>query len=218
MVKTEERLMAMYANANPVELEDLLNMVELDNAEYLATLEQRSSEMTDLDTEKQEQTSDKRSWGIWLVAAAAALILGVALVLVTQGNDQAPVAAQPVAPTATWNGDDCIYTGPSEFERNSTITFTVINDSNTSDMGFSIWRLTSGVTAEELEAGGIFETAGPGDGYTSANFPPTPIGEPQEFRAFFDTPGQWGINCFESSGPGDDELGNDHITMFTVNG
>jgi len=218
MVKTEERLMAMYANANPVELEDLLNMVELDNAEYLATLEQRSSEMTDLDTEKQEQTSDKRSWGIWLVAAAAALILGVALVLVTQGNDQAPVAAQPVAPTATWNGDDCIYTGPSEFELNSTITFTVINDSNTSDMGFSIWRLTSGVTAEELEAGGIFETAGPGDGYTSANFPPTPIGEPQEFRAFFDTPGQWGINCFESSGPGDDELGNDHITMFTVNG
>ena len=217
-MKTEERLMAMYANANPVELEDLLNMVELENAEYLATLEQRSSEMTDLDTETKEKTSDKRSWGVWLVAAAAALILGVALVLVTQSNDEAPVAETTSDPTATWNGDDCVYTGPSESELNSTVTFTVINESDTTDIGFSIWRLTSGVTAEELESGGIVETAGPGDGYASASFPPTPIGEPQGFRAFFDTPGQWGINCFESSGPSDDELGNDHITMFTVKG
>jgi hypothetical protein len=174
--------------------------------------------MTDLGTETQEQTSDKRSWGIWLVAAAAALILGAALVLVTQGNDEAPVATQPGPPTATWNGDDCEYTGPSEFELNSVITFTVINDSDTTNIGFSIWRLTSGMTAEELESGGVFETAGPGDTFTTANFPPTPIGEPEELTAILVTPGQWGINCFESSGSGDDELGNDHITMFTVNG
>ncbi len=120
-------------------------------------------------------------------------------------------------PTATYNGDDCDYDGPSEFELDSTVTFTVINESDTTDVGFSIWKFPSGMTAEELESGGVFETAGPGDTFTTANFPPTPIGEPEELTAFFNTPGQWGINCFESSGPGDDELGNDHISMFTVN-
>jgi len=121
-------------------------------------------------------------------------------------------------PTATYTGDGCDYDGPSEFDVNTTVTFTVINDSDTTNIGFSIWKFPSGMTAEELESGGIFETAGPEDDFTTANFPPTPIGEPEELRAFFDTAGQWGINCFESSGPGDDELGNDHITMFTVNG
>ncbi len=121
-------------------------------------------------------------------------------------------------PTATYNGDDCVYDGPSEFELDSTVIFTVINESDTTDIGFSIWKFPSGMTAEELESGGIFETAGPDDDFTNAAFPPTPIGEPEDLRAFFDTPGQWGINCFESSGSGDDELGNDHITMFTVNG
>ena len=47
-------------------------------------------------------------------------------------------------PTATYNGDDCDYDGPSEFELDSTVTFTVINESDTTDVGFSIWKFSDG--------------------------------------------------------------------------
>jgi len=99
MVKTEDRLMAMYANANPIELVDLLDMVGVDHAAYLATLEQRSSDMTKSDTKPTEPTSTKRSMVPWLIAAGVAAVIGIAIIISAQNTEEAPVVDQPT-PTA----------------------------------------------------------------------------------------------------------------------
>lgn len=98
MVITEQRVMATLAHSNPVpDIEDI-DLVEVGATDYLATLE-RSSEMTQLETDTKEQVIGKKPIGVWLVAAAAALILGAAILLVTQGSEEAPVATEPTPPT-----------------------------------------------------------------------------------------------------------------------
>ena len=70
--------MALLAEGNPATevAEDASTGVPA--ATYLATLEQRSSDMTQLETKKSEQES-KRFWTTpWLVAAIAVIVLGVA--------------------------------------------------------------------------------------------------------------------------------------------
>ena len=47
-------------------------------------------------------------------------------------------------PTATYTGGACDYDGPSEFDLNSTVTFTVVNGSDTTDMGFGVGRSLRG--------------------------------------------------------------------------
>ena len=115
-------------------------------------------------------------------------------------------------PTATYTGEACDYDGPSEFEVDTTVTFTVTNESDTTDVGFAIWRFPSGVTPEEIYSEGIFEAIGPDDDFVVLSAAPTPLEEPQDLTVAFDTSGQWGINCFDlSAGEGD------YTTMFTVN-
>lgn len=118
-------------------------------------------------------------------------------------------------PTATYTGDGCEYDGPSDFDLNSSVTFTVINESDSTNTGFAIWKFPSGVTPEEIFEKGIFSAAGPDDELIVSNSRPTPIGEPLDLAVSFDTPGQWGINCFFFTD--DASPGNDYTTMFTVN-
>jgi hypothetical protein len=118
-------------------------------------------------------------------------------------------------PTATYTGDECDYDGPSNFDLNTTVTFTVTNDSDHTDVGFSIWKFPSGVTSEEIFSEGIFQAPGPADDFAAVISSPTPIGEPLALGVTFDTPGQWGINCFVFAD--DRSPGQDHTTMFTVN-
>ena len=118
-------------------------------------------------------------------------------------------------PSATYTGDECDYDGPSTFDLNTTVTFTVTNESDHTDVGFGIWKFPSGVTSEEIFSEGIFQAAGPGDAFAAVSSSPTPIGEPEGLDVFFDTPGQWGINCFVFAD--DRSPGQDHTTMFTVN-
>jgi hypothetical protein len=118
-------------------------------------------------------------------------------------------------PTATYTGDECDYDGPSNFDLNTNVTFTVTNESDHTDVGFGIWKFPSGVTSEEIFSEGIFQAVGPGDDFAAVSRSPTPIGEPEALGVFFDTPGQWGINCFVFAD--DRSPGQDHTTMFTVN-
>ena len=41
-------------------------------------------------------------------------------------------------PTATYTGDACDYDGPSQFDLDSTVTFTVTNESDTTHVGFAV--------------------------------------------------------------------------------
>lgn len=103
-MNTEDRVMAVLGRANPMPEDDPLEL-DTDAVTYLATLEQRSSEVTQLDTRPKEQDKFSR-WTLIGVAAAAVLILGTALVLMTRDSEEPPVATDPppstiVTPTTT---------------------------------------------------------------------------------------------------------------------
>lgn len=96
-MSNETRLLALFQEANPVPDEHAME-TDVKPAAYLATLEQRSSEMTQLDT-RPKRTSEQRRGRLLLVAAAAAVVLGVAIVILTQANEERPVVTNPPVTT-----------------------------------------------------------------------------------------------------------------------
>ena len=120
-------------------------------------------------------------------------------------------------PTATYTGGACDYDGPSEFDLDSTVTFTVINESDNTNMGFGVWSVPEGTTADEIVEEGLFDLLGITDvddwpGFYTALFAPTAIDSTGSMRVLLDTPGQHVLNCFDVTA----DL--DHPIMFTVNG
>ena len=99
-MNTDERVLMVLARANPMPDTGSLEL-ESDAVTYLAALQSRSSEMTQLDT-RPESTRDRRSGRLLLAAAVAAVLLGVAIVIFAQANETPPVATSPsVPPTVT---------------------------------------------------------------------------------------------------------------------
>ena len=95
----ETQVLALIREGNPIQDPDTLTVDQSDSAVYLATLERRSSDMTNLETKQTEPTSPKRPVMPWLIAAAVAAVIGVAVIVSAQNTEQAPVAGQPT-PTA----------------------------------------------------------------------------------------------------------------------
>jgi len=118
-------------------------------------------------------------------------------------------------PTATYTEGACTYDGPSEFDVNSTVTFTVTNDSDTENVGFTVWKFPEGTTPEEVYDNGIFAVVSRNPGAIGEKFSPTALGEEYDLTVTFSESGQHGINCFVFPGPATEV---DHVTMFTVNG
>jgi hypothetical protein len=116
-------------------------------------------------------------------------------------------------PIATYDGNECVYEGPTEFPLNSVVTFTLVNASETRDVGFGVWAVPDGSTAAEILERGIFEVVGATslatDEFLAGRFPPTTRDFEYELSVTLDTPGQHVLNCFE-------EPGGDHAIMFTV--
>ncbi len=112
-------------------------------------------------------------------------------------------------PTATYTGGACDYDGPSEFEVNSTVTFTVTNDSDTTDVGFSVFKFPEGTTSEEVFNEGIFNFVDRNSDLISQRRTPTDVGTEYEMTMTFRETGQHGINCFDFEG-------TDYVAMFTV--
>jgi hypothetical protein len=96
VVNTEDRALALLARANPMPDTDSLEL-DADAVTYLATLQQRSSEVTKLETRPVDEDRKSRNRLI-AVAATVVVILGAAIVLLTQANEEPPVASDP-APT-----------------------------------------------------------------------------------------------------------------------
>ena len=94
---TEQRVMATLADANPVPDVSELDLVQLGTASYLATLEKRSSEVTQLDTRTDRPQKKSRRGLIVVLAASVAVILGAVVVLLQ--DDSPPVADDPVVTT-----------------------------------------------------------------------------------------------------------------------
>ena len=71
-----------------------------------------------------------------------------------------------------------MYDGPSDFDVGSTVTFTVTNESETPDVGFAVFKVPDGVTAEEIFEQGIFNVVFdvvPGSDSLGGVDPPTAI-------------------------------------------
>jgi len=98
-VITEERVMTLLEHADPVSSLDL-KPVDVDAASYLATLEQRSSEMTQIETNP-ETKPPGRSRGPLIAAAVAAVALIATIGILLTNNDEQPAAqtTAPVVPT-----------------------------------------------------------------------------------------------------------------------
>jgi hypothetical protein len=89
--------MALLAEGNPApELADDIS-TDVDAATYLATLEQRISDMTRLETNESRQDSPQRSNKPWLAAAVFVLVLGVGAIVFIQVRPS-PVAGPPGIP------------------------------------------------------------------------------------------------------------------------
>lgn len=96
-MKTEERVMTYLTESNPIPDPDSIDLAETGGAAYLATLEQRSSAVTQLDTRetKEEKSGTKAAW----LVAAAVVVAGVAVILLNQGSGGPSVATQPTTQT-----------------------------------------------------------------------------------------------------------------------
>ena len=109
---TEERLNTLLAHANPVADVLKIDLIEVGAATYLATLEARSSEMTQLDTKGQDQ-KEKKTARPWLVAAAVLIVAGIGLIVVNQDNE-APFTSQPDAEASVDAWFDAYNAGDDE--------------------------------------------------------------------------------------------------------
>ncbi len=91
---TEETVMTIFVEANPAPDVDELDLVQTGSAAYLATLAQRSSEMTQVDTRSEDQ-NEKNTYWPWLTAAMIIVLVGLAVVLLNQGDDNPAADASP---------------------------------------------------------------------------------------------------------------------------
>ena len=71
------------------------------------------------------------------------------------------VVGAPIAASATYTGEACPYDGPNEVTVGATLSITVVNRTTEPEIGFSLWQVPDGTTAEEIAEGGISEIVGP---------------------------------------------------------
>lgn len=94
----ESHVLALIEEGNPVPDPDQITDLPVEPAAYLATLDQRSSEVTQLDT-RVEKPDSRRKAGLWTAAAALVVIAGL-IAFLTSGNES-PVATDPPPTTIT---------------------------------------------------------------------------------------------------------------------
>ena len=117
---TEEHVERLFDRANPVPDPELLDLEQIGAARHLATFEQRSSEVTQLDTRPTESKEPKRGRFVLAMGTAAAILIAAVLVL-TQSDETPPPATQPTpttiaAPVTTApQGDEVALATAEEF-------------------------------------------------------------------------------------------------------
>jgi hypothetical protein len=124
-------------------------------------------------------------------------------------------------PTKVYDGSGCTYDGETEFDLNSEVTFTFINESDDTGVGFVVWTVPDGTTAEEINEKGIFEATGTQQGNTApyefwqAKFPPTQLDTEYQVTVTLDRAGLYSVHCFVETGA---PVNTHHATIITVNG
>ena len=124
-------------------------------------------------------------------------------------------------PTKVYDGSGCTYDGETEFDLNSEVTFTFINESDDTGVGFVVWTVPDGTTAEEINEKGIFEATGTRQGDTApyefwgAKFPPTQLDTEYQVTVTLDRAGLYSVHCYVETGA---PVNTHYATIITVNG
>lgn len=88
MVATEERVMTLLAQANPVPDVDALPLTEIEGSRYLAAIDQRSTDVLDIDSRQESKPEKARDpWARWSLAAAGILMLGTLGLFILDGRE-----------------------------------------------------------------------------------------------------------------------------------
>jgi hypothetical protein len=121
-------------------------------------------------------------------------------------------------PTKTYDGTDCTYDGATEFDLNSEVTFTFVNESEDPEVGFVVWEVPDGTTAALIDEVGIFEVTGAVDQnsdyeFFEAKFPPTVQDQEYAATVTLDRAGLYAINCFVDTGA---TVNTHYATIITV--
>ena len=140
----DERILALFEEANPVPVEQALEQPTVSAAAYLAALDQGRMPVTQLETRVDESGGRRSGW--WLVAAAVvAIAVGTIAVLVARSSQEPPVASQPtttVAQTSSTEATDAAAPNLSGGWSDSNLalsmdgtTYTMISSGNLFDVG-----------------------------------------------------------------------------------
>jgi len=193
-VITEERAMSMFVEANPVSSRDDVALIPDGGAAYLTTLEQRSSEVTQLDTKQTDPTSSKRSMMPWLIAAALAAVVGVAIIVSNQNSGEVPVVDEPT-PTTVVDAAPTTAAGPAVDPVE--IGESYINAIDEWDSDAALALLAPGAVMASLaesptEIAAVFDFYRASDWrWTVSECQQTNVGEPAEVRCIYTNQNAW---------------------------
>ena len=142
---SEDRVIALWVDANPIRNSDVAELDQSDGSTYLATMTQRSSEMIELDTKPDERKRARPS--IWMVAAAAAVVLALGAGSQMLGGGELFGSAVPELLVA-FDGENCVYDGPATVGAGD-VEFTFHNTGSTTNR-LALVELNEGKTALDL--------------------------------------------------------------------
>ena len=102
--------------------------------------------------------------------------------------------------TTTFDGSGCSYSGLSEFDRDTEVTFNFINTSDGTSAGYAIWKVPDGTTVADIQEKSIFGIGASQTPDMRAAALPSSPGLDKQLVVVLDTPGLWVVNCFTPDG------------------
>jgi hypothetical protein len=132
----------------------------------------------------------------WPTAIALALLVAACSFTTTEGIRHGRTV------TITFDGDDCSYNGPDEFDLDTELTINLTNEAGTS-VGLGVWKVPDGTTAEDIETQGMLRVGGSVSQNERAIRSP---GSASEWTLIVELneAGTWAFNCFNFGSPGFD--------------
>ncbi len=160
-MSNETQILALFEEANPVPDDQVMVRADVTPAAYLATLQQRSSAVTQIDERVDERTEPRKPWLIAAAAAALLVVAGVLVILLSQGEGEAPVATEPPVETSIegyWAGQEAdFFFGESKY---AIVIDGALSDSGTYETGVRdpdnrIVTITSGEQTVDCTPGDV---------------------------------------------------------------
>ena len=96
----------------------------------------------------------------------------------------------------TYIGGGCTYDGPTEFDIDSEVTFTFIDQTESESVGFALWPVPAGTTTEQIHDEGIFNVGIDNVAWSSE----TQVSDYEEIlTASLEEPGLYALNCYDTA-------------------